>query len=209
MKKILFSFLLMIIMMPSIKAGCTDEELVRLSKLANNINIKEYYNKNNKSFSVIISNINREFVIEYEGKEYIEDVEMEIDNVRSGSNKFIIYAQDKTCTSSSLTTKYINLPFENPYYAKEECIGIEEYIYCQKWINSKIDYSTWYSKVSEYKKESKEEIKKEEVIKESIIDKIKNFLTNIYINYYFIILPVIILGLGIIIYFRNKKDQLF
>lgn len=209
MKKIIFSIFLSIIMIPSIKASCTDDEMIKLSKLANNINVKEFYNKNNQSFSVKISNISREFVISYNGEEYFEDIEFQIDNVSSGSNKFIIYAQDKTCTSDSLVTKYINLPYENPYYDKDECIGLEDYTYCERWINSKISYETWYSKVKSYKENKKEEIKNENIVNESNVDKIKRFLTNLYVNYYFIILPVIIIILGVVIYIRNKKDQLF
>lgn len=207
MKKYFYLLILLFIFSPNkISAQCEIGEYSKLSKIANNVNVNYTYNKEKNSFTLILTNITKEIVVSYNDVDYMEDIEMKLDNIKSGNHKIDIYATNKNCVEDVLTTKNVFLPYYNKYSELEECKGSSS-SYCNKWLKSDIDYNTWYSSVKNEKKEETIAIK-EEKRPESFMDKVRNFILNIYVDYYYIILPTLIIVLCIMIYLRDRKDQI-
>lgn len=210
MKKILFLTLLFLVFLPSVvKAYCSDSEEIRLQKLAKNINISYVYNESNGRFTITLSNLKDELTILEVDKMKKHRIigDLTIDGLSSGKHSYIIYASNTECSTSELTTKYVMLPFLNPNYDSEECKGIENYSYCSKWLNDSISYDVWYKRVTEYKKKQQVE-EKETKVSTSFLNTVYKKAKSIYGKYYYIILPVIIVMLGMIIIIKNKKDSL-
>lgn len=211
MKKKLFFLVLLtlIVFLPkNVKADCTDAEMVRLQKLANNVNVNYTYNEKTNNFEIVITNLKKELRIEYINtlKKYISEGEIKISKPYSGTHTFLIYSNNKKCFGEFLTTKYVELPFLNPYADEKICKGIESYVYCKKWNNINDNKEIYYKKILEYKKKiSENKIKKDVQDDENFIIK---YIKEKYVEYYYIILPVIISLLSVIIYIKNKKESL-
>lgn len=207
MKKYFYLLILLFIFSPNkISAQCEIGEYSKLSKIANNVNVSYTYNKEKNSFTLILTNITKEIVVSYNDVDYMEDIEMKLDNIKSGNHKIDIYATDKNCVEDVLTTKNIFLPYYNKYSENKECEGNNS-TYCNRWLKSEIDYKTWYSNITNLKQEEKIETI-DEKRPETYMDKVRDFILNIYVNYYYIILPTLIIILCIMIYLRDRKDQI-
>lgn len=208
-KKIIFLVLLtLIVFLPkNVKADCSDAEIIRLQKLANNVNINYTYNSKTDSFDIIITNLKKDLILKdyYTHKTYNIDKEIILRNETSGEHKYYIYAKNKTCDKDALITKHISIPFYNDFSNYSECDKYENKTYCQKWLKSPLTYEMWKNKIKEYN--SKEQIieNKKEI---SEFDKYLEIIKNVYVKYYYIILPSIITVLAIIIYIKNKKESL-
>ena len=208
-KKMMLLFLLVLFPL-RVTAECSDEEVIRLQKLANNINVNYEYDEDNNKFMINFTNLTGELNIT-DNNSYINNYEPEYSlyDVSSGNHKYYVYASDKNCYESELTIKSIQIPYYNPYYEYKECKGIEEYEFCSKWLSNNISYDLWKKNVTKYR----EQIKKENInnnlkIKKTINDKIKNLIVDLYVTHYNIFLPIVILALCAIIYLKNKSDQL-
>lgn len=211
MKKYLL--VIFLLFLPTIvKAGCSDDDLIRLQRLTNNISVMYSYDKYKDNFTVTFTNVSSELVITDidSNKDYKKSGELNIYDVKPGSHSYYIYVYDKNCYDNELGTKTINIPYYNKYYQNEECEGISNYKYCSRWLPNDISYKDWYSNVIKYK----ESIKKEQKSKEkenknkTILDIIKELFVDLYVTYYYVFLPITILALCAIIYLKNKSEQL-
>lgn len=205
-----FLLLFLIVFIPhKTKALCDDSEYIRLSKLAQNVKIAYTYDSKKNNFTITITNLKKDLRIEYlnELKKYNTDKEINIYNSYSGQHTFMIYATKGSCAEEHLTTRYINLPFRNPYSESEFCKGIENYVYCQKWSNRNDNKEMYYKKILEYKKELENKQEKKEIVKNNE-NAIFKFIREKYVEYYHIILPAIISILCLAIYIKNKKESL-
>lgn len=191
------------------KALCEDSEYIRLSKLAQNIKTAYVYNEKTNRFTITLTNLKKDLSVEYIGEDkiYNTDKEVNIYNAISGKHTFMIYIKNGKCDGEYLTSKYINLPFYNPYAENEICKGIENYKYCQKWNNVNDDKIMYHSKIIEYKKEISKKQEKIEVVQNNE-NAIFKFIREKYVEYYHIILPVTISILCLAIYIKNKKESL-
>lgn len=209
MKKVAFMFVLFFVMTTSIKASCDDEEVVRLSKIANNVTTSYRYNEETKTFELTFTNLTKELVITNlsNNQIYNEDVEFTIKNLKSGSYKFNITSSDTSCTGETMVTKFISLPYYNEYHDSVYCKGIENYSYCIKWVQEKISEDDLKKKTTEYRESLNKKVKTE-VIEETTLDKVIKTIQKIYVKYYYIILPLIITGLCVAIYFKDKSDDI-
>ena len=210
-KKLIFSItlFLMVFLPYKVNALCSDSEIIRLQNIAKNINYSYEYDETEEKFSITFTNLNDEIIIRSSttGRSYNGIKEIKINDFISGNYKFNIYAKDNKCTKDILATKYIELPYYNVFYNSELCDGINNYSYCQKWQKNSVSYDVWYSKVTKYRNSIKE-VKKEEIDNSGLFDKIGNIIMKFYVNYYYIILPLIIIILCSIIYAKNKKEEL-
>ena len=211
MKKIIyFTVLLFLVLIPkSVLATCDDSEITRLQRLANNVNYSVTYNEKNHLFTIYFNNLKKDLVINdtYTSENYNVNGELAIIRNASGDYKFNIYANNKECTTNTLISKYINVPYYNGYYNSDLCKNIENYGYCSKWFKTGISNETIISKINDYKKNIKTEETKTEY-SESKVDKIKRIITEIYSKYYFIFLPIIIVIFGIPVYIKEKNSRL-
>lgn len=194
-------------------SSCKISVLSELKSVASNINLSYTYEirNNNAYFKVTINNLNNKFyIIDNLGNKFYynnsnngEIITNEYSNIEK--IKYSIYSNIPECMNDLLTTKYINLPTYNIYYTDPLCKGMEDYKICQKWYKQTLDYDEFVIKVNKYKNVHKEleEVKKETVSTKGLFD----ILFDVYINYYYIILPIIIIICLSFMYIKNRKNR--
>lgn len=190
---------------------CSNENKVNYSNMAQNIAVNyEYVEANDDvTFKIKFSNIPEGFLIHsyYEGKDYpYSGSELVISANKGTSYTFNVYYPDSPCHLETLAKKYVNIPYYNKYYKDTLCSGIETYKLCDKWLNITYSYDEWSKQVNKYKDSLnivEEPIKKEEV--KGIFD----YIIEFYLDYYYFILPGVIVICFVGIYIYNKKHDLF
>jgi len=215
MKKILFLIILMHCFIANASAlsygGCDYSVISRLKSLVTNVNTTyDYRNENGIIyFDLTITNITPEmyFYNNYTRKNYTysdtNNGEITIYGLmNSGTLKF--YSNVSECNGINLGTKYYKFPTYNQYHTSELCKDIQNYSLCQKWADVNYSRSEFQEKVEEYKK-SKENIEEEIEVQysKSLLDIILEF----YINYYYIVLGLIILVCGTIIIVKSRNNK--
>lgn len=218
-KKILVVVLLLVILFKTntvnaiVISSCKTTTLSNLKSIANNINLSYTYEikNNNAYFKVTINNlINDIYIVDSLGNKYIynnsnngEITTKEYYNVEK--IKFYIYSNVNDCMNDLLLTKYINLPIYNIYFNDPLCNGIENYKLCQKWYNQTLSYEEFVYEINKYK--SIDEIDTTKEINRKDVEGLFDIMFNIYIKYYYIILPILIVSCLIIMYIKNKKNK--
>lgn len=213
MKKNTYFFLLMflLVFMPlKVNAFCDDSESIRMSKLAQNLKFSYTYNETTKKFTITVANMKKDLIVEYlnTGKRYSGNKELNFYNLSSGKHTFMIYSNSDKCSGEYINTKYINTPFLNDFYNNYLCENIENYAYCQKWLKNHYSYEYQYNNILEYKNSLKTSTEKKEQVEYNGFDKIFKVIRENYVKYYYIILPIVISILCLIIYIKNKKENL-
>lgn len=192
-------------------AVCSDNEKVNYQNLAKNITSSYSYVEENNSFNITFTNVPNNFYIKNIENETIysyQNSEMILTGFTPGkSYKFGIYTTDFYCRNENLFNIYITLPYYNSFYKDALCEGIENYKYCMKFISNPISYEQFTVNVNNYKESLKDN--SEEIIEDNTFDKYFSYLLEFYLDYYYIILPVIIVISFIIIWKHNRKDDLF
>ena len=113
--KLFLLFFLIIVFPENINASCSDEQIIRLNKLAKNIKLSYSYTEKQDSikFNIVITNLNKDLVVvdRYTNKEYNLSGEATINNINQNTeNLFYIYPSDKQCNDDLLSTKSIEFP---------------------------------------------------------------------------------------------------
>ena len=213
MKKCLLVLMLFVLCPIQSKAiMCNNESKVKYSEMAKNISVSYEYQEvdNDIVFNIKITNIPETFIIEdyRTGKKYrYSSSELVIPNVsKNTSYKFNILKDDQFCSGEILYTHYINIPSYNYYYKDEVCKGIEDYKLCNKWLNITVSYEEWKNKVIEYKNSLN---KKDDVLIEEEEKGIFDIIIDFYLDWYYLILPSIIIISLVSIYLYNRKHDLF
>lgn len=101
----------------------------------------ELYDKNNNLVSLINAN-------------NITDgnIELNFYNIANVHTlKFDIHASTNNCSGNKLMTLSLKVPKYNEFYNYEICQGIQDYKYCQQFLDSDIKTETIIKKVNEYK----------------------------------------------------------
>ena len=192
--------------------GCDSSKISRLKSLVTNVNITYDYHMEGDypRFDLTLTNITPDMYfydnITRRNYYYSDTNNGEITiygyNVNSGNLKF--YSNLGECPGIKLGTKYYNFPKYNPYYNSSICSDIPNYNLCQKWADVNYSYSEFEKKVLEYKQEQlKEEEKVEIEYQKTLIDSIIEF----YVNYYYIILGLIIVVCGTIIFIKSRNNK--
>ena len=130
---------------------------------------------------------------------------MQIIVTKPGSYSFQIYSEDNYCDNNYLNKLFVEIPTYNSLYKDELCVGIENYKYCQKWFSKKIEYDEFVDNVTQYK----ESLKKEEVIVDEEYKSIFDYLLEFYLNWWYVILPFIIVGCIVSIIMLKKRENRF
>lgn len=206
---IILSFILVPITIKG--AVCSNSEKVTYQSLAKNISMSYEYTEENENaqFYATFTNVPEGFYLKnLDTKEtyYYTGSEMTIGGLEQGKKyRYGIYTTAFGCDSILLYTHYLNLPYYNPYYKDEICSGIENFKYCNKWINKKITYEEFKENVGKYLNKNNNVEKEEKIENISLFD----ILIDFYLKYYIFVLPIIIV-IGIVIIRKyNKKQDLF
>lgn len=213
MKKILVFMLLIVLCPIQTKAlMCNNESKAKYNEMAKNISVNYEYQEteNDVIFNIKITNIPESFIIvdiknnvtyKYRSSEII------IPNVsKNTSYKFNVMKDDDACSWEIFYTHYINIPSYNFYYKDEVCKGIEDYKLCNKWLNINMEYDEWKNKIIEYKNSL---INNDDEIIDDEEKGVFDILLDFYIEYYYIILPLVIVISLVCVYLYNRKHDLF
>lgn len=211
-----FLCILLFMMCPSlIKASaCSNADKVKYQEMAKNINITyEYVEANEVYFNLTASNVVDGLYIRdlrYEKNYYPTTSEYVFSNryYPGKTYKFVIYTKDANCKDEQLYIHYVNLPHYNQYHNHYLCDGIEEFKYCQKWVNNPMGFESFVTEVLKYK-DSIQLDEEEQVEKNTMFYDLLNIVIDFYLEYYYIILSVIIVVCLIVIVRHNKKNSLF
>lgn len=210
-KKILLGIIFIITILYPIKVDglCSNSEITRRSALAKNISITyNYIEENGKvSFYLTLTNLQPDFYIRDVATQnlyYYSTNEITLYGYKPNvSYRFDVYGTGEC--NERLYSHYVTLPGYNPYYSDPICNGINSSI-CQKWVNINYDYETFVKEVNKIKE--KQMIDTEEPVVEEVVG-LYDYLINFFVNYYFIILPIIIIVCLTIILMKREKDDLF
>ena len=211
MKKIVYAFFTFFIGILSTKALlCDYSSFAKIQKHAMQVNITSNFKEMDESvtYSITIYNLRQnQYIIDTSTEKkynYGYDInnpsEITINDIeKSGMYKFEVYSLDNDCNNKPLNTLYIQLPTYNKYYKDKLCKGIENYKLCQRWFGTSITYDQFRNQVSEYKASLSESSQEEE--EQGFLD----YFIDLYINNYYIVLPILIVILLIPIYIIYRK----
>lgn len=195
----------------SANAECSSERLVELSKIADNVTLSYTYELGiaDADFQIVISNLTNDIYIEDDsGIRYsgVGDKKAELTYMSGESKIFTVYSNDNNCKGESLTSKYITLPTYNEYSTYEECEGIEDYKLCKQWIDlGNMEEDEFLKEVKAYKDSLKQTKQKNPENKND------GFLSFIKQHYLYFLIPIIVIVIGIGVWFvliKKKKDKL-
>lgn len=202
-----FMLFLLIVLPIKVNAICDNSKKTELQKIAGNVTYGYDYIKESDSFNITITNLNPNIYIDNNGTiyRYSNSNELTIGGYKPGDSLRLYIYDTEYCIPSALNILYINLPIKNKYYGTEVCSGFEEYSLCQMWTSNNLTENEIKSKLDSYKKNNDDNKNQNEI-------EVKNYalqlLIDIYIKYYFIILPVIIIVCVYSMYRLSKKTSL-
>ena len=199
MKKYISFFLLLLLLpMWRVKGACTNAQIVRLNQLAKNITTSyQYYTVNGGvEFRITLTNLTKDLLVydKVQREEYTnKNGELTISGYKPGTMvRYLVLAKDEKCTDQNLMNIYVNLPSYNPYYGDLLCKQLADYKFCQKWIAMPFSYEEFKKNVqAEIDSRNKKEATKNAKITESY--SIFEILFKFYLEYYYILLPLIII----------------
>lgn len=202
-----FMLFLLIVLPIKVNAICDNSKKTELQKIAGNVTYGYDYIKESDSFNITITNLNPNIYIDNNGTiyRYSNSNELTIGGYKPGDSLRLYIYDTEYCSPSALNILYINLPIKNKYYGTEVCSGFEEYSLCQMWTSNNLTENEIKSKLDSYKKNNDDNKNQNEI-------EVKNYalqlLIDIYVKYYFIILPVIIIVCVYSMYRLSKKTSL-
>lgn len=212
MKKILVLFIcLFSFPIISNAVSCTSSELSEATAFSSNVNIVYLIEMNGDSptFSITLSNLTDDMAVidKTTGKLHkgfkTTGSSLNIKTTSSGKYSFDIYSLK---CKSKVATKAVTLPKYNPYYKDERCKGLEEYALCQRWSGYSGNKATFENDIKKILGQEKveEEVEEVKVVKEN---KWYVNLTEILVNYWWAIVIIMILIIGIYYVIRSKRKK--
>lgn len=209
-KHFLVFVLFLFLALPSkMSALCTTAQQADLQKIANNITYSYEYIESNDTFNITLTNLDNRIYVKEDSKNKIyrnvKNKEITLGGYRSGDTITFSVYDPSYCVHSSLKIIYINLPLKNKYHNTELCKDISDFYYCNKWTQNNLTKKQMQEKVNEYKGINDTEDD------QNVLEARNYFLEKlieIYINYYFIILPTIIVVCIFGMYKSYKKNKL-
>lgn len=211
-RRYLVPVIMAILFLPSkIEAYCDNSTVSLMQQYSKDVTYSYTYNETNDNvtFDITFTNLKSTLLIKnpIDNKYYTNYSETTIKNLKPNTSyNFEIYASG-LCPSTPLKTLYIELPGYNKYYKDEICNGLEEFKYCQKWINLPFDYEKLKSEVTKYKeslKENEPQKKKEE----TTLEKIKKIVSMIFSKEYLVVFSIMITIGVIVMVLRDRKSDL-
>lgn len=214
MKKYLFIaiFIFMMILPGTVSAKCSNQEVIKLQKIANNISYSKTYREENGKilFDITLTNVRGDvYVYDFIKRQNIYGSNDPI--VRYGYSdgttvNFTVRSNSSNCRGDVLRTFSVVLPSYNKYYNDNLCDGITSYNLCNKWYNTNnLSYDDFTKQVKAYREklDAKVEPEEPEVEEETWQSKLIAMFTKYYI---FIFIPIIIIAGGSIYILRNKEE---
>lgn len=198
MKKIIF--LTLLIFFPCIiNAECDYKTEKNITSLSLYVDYSYEYIEEDNAFNIYIYNLQNIFGVSYNGKTYFKNQDdiVVIDKIPLGTNiELSIFSTETECSGKLYRTISFILPFLNPYYNSNECVGYDHLAVCySRFLNFEISYNTFKNTIK------REEASKNQIEnKTNIFEEVIKFLKNNYIK---ISIVLVVTVIGIIIS-KNK-----
>ena len=207
MKKIkIFILLFIIFSSNNVKAICDNNLNISLAN-----NVAYTYQYNGSSFDITFTNLeNLLYIVDQNNNYYGGFSETTIYNLSPNKTySYKVYSSSFECDNTPIRTISIKLPPYNMYYDLDICKDNSEFKYCKKWYNNKMNIDELEAEIEKYNLEKENNIVNKAVYKNTTLNKIGEIIKYIYTNYYYLLLPMIIIISIFIIYRLDKKDSLF
>lgn len=209
-RRYLLLLLITILISPSkIKAICDDSKVSLMQQYSKDVTYNYTYVEKNDTVTFDITFTNLKNVVSIksplDGKYYTNYSEVTIKNLKPNIGyNFEIYSSS-LCPSEPLKTLYITMPGYNKYYKDKICEGLEEFKYCQKWINLPFGYDRLKNEVENYKKKQEEQKKKEQKGNSTQFGKL---ISMIFSKNGLVILSIVITLGVVVMVLRDRKSNL-
>ena len=209
-RRYLLLLLIAILILPSkIKAICDDSEVSLMQQYSKDVTYNYTYTEKNDAvtFDITFTNLKRIISIKnpLDGNYYTDYNEITIRNLQPNKGyNFEIYSSS-LCPSEPLKTLYITMPGYNKYYKDKICEGLEDFKYCQKWINLPFGYDRLKNEIDNYKKKQENKQKKEEKSNSTQFGKI---ISMIFSKNGLVVLSIIITLGVVVMVLRDRKSNL-
>jgi len=234
-RKLLFLFALLLSFTISAKAStCSDERIIELSTLANNVNVT-YVGYDNTSepqtnplddevdvdivpsFYIAIYNITDQLNAVVKNETTKKSVEVTSKNAKDGviyvdagaadsvkTFTVTIRSNNSNCMNEVLKTTTVTTPMYNRFFEYELCEENPDFNMCQQYTFT--DYSSVRDKVFQEKVEEYKVQKQEEEKNKNVFNRVLNFI----VKYMWVFIIIVIIIVASVIYFiiRRKKSRL-
>ena len=196
------------------KTRCDYKLLSDLKKLTSNINTSYVYRIEDGIvyYDITLTNIQSDmyFVDNITSRTYYYgdtvNGEITLKDYYSGKVNYTFYSNNNECLNEKLGNKIVNLPYYNDFYNYDECNGHENYKLCQRWTEFNGTYYDFLNNIERYIDYGNDD-NYEDSIDINWFDK----LVSMYINYYYILLPItiilVVLVLYLIKYIKNRLNR--
>ena len=200
----LFLIFLSFIFVINVNAECSYQERKELLNEAKNV--EAYFEpdlKNNK-FNFYLYNLTDNIFVKLENLATNQSIEIHNYNLEENYYTYVednisekisyrvsIYSNKVECYANKLTSKTINKGILNKFYNESVCVGAEEYIYCQPFLDNEITISDSevIKKIEDYKRSLEVEEKRDIVENNFLFDFIKTYWKYILV---FVIASIIV-----------------
>lgn len=211
MKKYYFIILLCFVLFPFTVHGamCGDVDRIKHAELANNITY--YFDAIEQDgvvkFQVNFYNVDGLKIVDARTSKQYTSNPLAIGNLSANTSyRFLVQATTGGCSGTTIETIYVTTPGYNPYYKDDICKGIESFTLCQRWNQVSLTYDDFISEVTKYKSSSNQE-QENPVNKE--VKGIYDYIIEFFTNYYYIVLPILIVGGIVLIFWLRKREEFF
>lgn len=217
MKKIYFLLICFFIFPLISRAECSNEDKRMYKKIADNINITYQVKSTDANgypiFEIDITNLAKGLMvidmqtgIRYQIKDK-DGYNLAVSNITtSGEYKLRVYT-DKTTTGCGiieLRNLTIKIPKYNKYYTREECDGLTAYSVCQRWSGFSGDEKQFQNAVKKARDDKNAESETYDDSKKTTKRVWYSNLTIILIDYWWLILTILVVSFGIYCFFRAR-----
>lgn len=217
MKKIYFILICFFISPLISKAACTYEDKEMYKNMASNINVtyqvKNTDSNGNPIFEIDIANLARGLMVidmqtgvRYQIKDR-DGYNLAISNITKSGEYILKVYTDRTSTGCgviNLRTITINIPKYNKYYTRKECEGLSSYSVCQRWSGFSGDEKQFQSAVKKAAADKNSVKENYEGSKKVSKEVWYSNLTVLLIEYWWLILTVLVLAFGIYCVLRAR-----
>ena len=196
---------------------CNMRLIKEFKKISNNYNIDYRYNIEKESYTVILKySTNSKFDYQIYGIdelecEQINSTTKECHNFKVGKYNYGIDGKNEECEQNVKVGEFEIKELKN-YSNDPLCIGIEEFVLCQKDYYKDMEYETFVSRVNTYKKTKKEKEEKEEIIKKeeeknALKNNIKTFIEKNKLEIIIVIIFIVLVTISTIVMIKSSRKS--
>lgn len=212
-KLIIIAFTLMLLLPTSVFAKCSNAEVIRLQKIANNISDSKTYHYVNDQvkFNITLTNVTNDvYLYDFIKRQnlYATGGPITQYDYNDGMTiRYVVKSNLDNCRGDTIRNISVVLPSYNNYYSSDLCEGISSYSLCRKWYNTKnLSYDDFEKQVRAYRKSLED--KPIDVPVEKHKKTWQELAFELFSKSYIIILVPIIIIAGGGIYILKKNEEI-